>query len=106
MNQTTVTLHRTETGPSHILEPEHIKYIKIRANRGPVDDYNWSSEVYVSAEKLADNRTIQVGVKLVHNRTIQVGVKLGDNRTIQVGVKLVQQDNSGRGKTRTTRQFR
>ncbi|XP_055998709.1 intermembrane lipid transfer protein VPS13B-like isoform X2 [Ostrea edulis] len=60
MNQTTVMLHQTDTGPSHILEPEHIKYIKIRAHRGPVDDYDWSSEVYVSAGKLTDNRTIQI----------------------------------------------
>lgn len=53
-------LHRAECAPSHILEPEHIKYIKVRAHRGPVDDYDWSSEVYVSAEKLADNSCIQV----------------------------------------------
>lgn len=60
INQSTVMLHRTESSPSHILEPDHIKYIKVRAHRGPLDDYDWSSEVYVSAEKLMDNRTIQV----------------------------------------------
>lgn len=59
-NQSTVMLHQTEAAPSHILEPEHIKCIKVRAHRGPVDDYDWSSEVYVSAEKLMDNSTIQV----------------------------------------------
>lgn len=60
INQSTVMLHQTEASPSHILEPEHIKCIKVRAHRGNVDDYDWSSEVYVSAEKLIDNRTIQV----------------------------------------------
>lgn len=59
-NQSTVMLHQTEAAPSHILEPEHIKCIKVRVHRGPVDDYDWSSEVYVSAEKLMDNSTIQV----------------------------------------------
>ncbi|XP_061177950.1 intermembrane lipid transfer protein VPS13B-like [Saccostrea echinata] len=60
MNQSTIMLHQRETGPSHILEPEHIKYIKVRAHRGPVDDYDWSSEVYVSAEKLTDSRTVMI----------------------------------------------